>query len=67
MTDDAVTKAVSRFLKNVSFTAQRDVEKAVRHAIASGKLRGHENFTTGVTLANEALDLNITIFSKIEL
>jgi hypothetical protein len=67
MTDDAVTTAVSRFLKNISFTAQREVEKAVRQAIASGKLRGNENFTTAVTLANEALGLNVTIFSKIDL
>jgi hypothetical protein len=67
MTDDVVATAVSRFLKNVSFTAQREVEKAVRQAIVGGKLRGNENFTTAVTLANDALGLNVTIFSKIDL
>jgi hypothetical protein len=68
MTDDAAIKtAVNRFLKNVNFTAEREIEKAVRKALAAGKLQGGENLTTSVTLANETLDLNVTIFNKIEL
>lgn len=67
MTDDAVKAAVSRFLKNINFTAQRELEKAVRTALVSKKVHGGETLTTAVTLANETLELNITIFSKIEL
>lgn len=67
MNDTNVKTAVDRFLKTVSFNAQRELEKAVRKAISSGKLRGTENLTTAVTLSNEKLDLNVTIFSKIEL
>ena len=67
MKDDAVKAAVTRFVKNISFTAQREIEKVVRKAVDSGKLQGDENLTTAVTLSNEALDLNITIFSKIDL
>ncbi|MBI3705113.1 MAG: hypothetical protein HY244_15000 [Rhizobiales bacterium] len=58
---------MSRFLKNVSFKAQGEIEKAVRSGLASGKLHSGESLTAGVTLTSEKLDLNITIFSKIEL
>lgn len=67
MNDDAVKTAANRFVKNVSFTAQREIEKVLRNAVASGKLKGGENLTTSVTLSSETLGLNVTIFSKIEL
>lgn len=67
MNDDAVKAAVNRFVKNISFTAQRELEKVVRNAIASGKMQGGDNVTASVTLASEKIDLNVTIFSKIEL
>jgi hypothetical protein len=67
MNDEEVKTAVSRFLKNVSFKAQGEIEKVVRTAVASGKLHSGESLTAGVTLSSEKLDLNITIFSKIEL
>ena len=67
MTDEELKVAVSRFLKNVSFKAQSEIEKVLRSAIASGKLHSGESLTAGVTLTSEKLDLNITIFSKIEL
>jgi hypothetical protein len=67
MNDQALKAAVGRFLKNVNFTAQREIEKVVRSAVANGKLHDGENFTASVTLASDKLDLNVTIFSKIEL
>ena len=67
MNDQALKAAVGRFLKNVNFTAQREIEKVVRSAVASGKLQDGENFTAAVTLSSEKLVLNVTIFSKIEL
>lgn len=67
MKDEALKAAVGQFLKNVNFTAQREIEKVLRKAIASGKLKGNETVTTGVTLSSETVDLNVTIYSKIEL
>jgi hypothetical protein len=67
MNDAALKTAVDRFLANVSFTARREVEKVVRSALANGKLRRGEILTTAVTLSNEKVDLDVTIFSKIEL
>lgn len=65
--DEAVTAAVRQFLKTINATAQREIEKAVRNAIASGKLQGNETCTAGVTLSSEKAGLNVTIYSKIEL
>lgn len=65
--DKALKASVDRFLKTVSFTAQSEVEKAIRAAIASGKIEGHETFTAAVALSSEKIGLNITIYSKIEL
>lgn len=67
MNDAALKTAVDRFLANVSFTARREVEKVVRDALANGKLHRGEVLTTSVTLSNEKVDLDVTIFSKIEL
>jgi len=67
MDDAAINTAVSRFLKSVSVSAHREIEKVVRKAVASGQVREGETLTVGVTLANEKLDLDITIFNKIEL
>jgi hypothetical protein len=67
MNDEAVKAAAGRFVKSVGITAQREIEKAVRNALANGKLQGGEKFTAAVTLSSEPLDLNVTIFSKIEL
>jgi hypothetical protein len=67
MNDAALKSAVERFLANVSFTARREVEKVVRNALAKGTLRRGEVLTTAVTLSNDKVDLDVTIFSKIEL
>ena len=67
MSDETVKAAVGQFLKHVNFTAQREIEKVVRNALASGRLKGNESITAGVTLSSETIDLNVTIYSKIEL
>ena len=67
MNEAALQVAVGQFLKTVTFKAQRELEKVVRNAVASGKLKHGEPVTASVTLSNDKLDLNITIFSKIEI
>jgi hypothetical protein len=67
MNDEKLRAAVARFLKNVNFSAQREIEKVVQNAIANGKIRGDETITAGVTLTSELIDLKLTIYSKIEL
>jgi Family of unknown function (DUF6494) len=67
MSDEAIAAAVERFVKKISFSTQREVERIVRAALASGKIHGHETVTAAVTLSSEKLGLNTTIYSKIEL
>lgn len=59
--------SIDRFVRTVGGKAQSEVEKAVRKAIASGKLQGHETVSTAVALSSEKIGLNITIYGKIEL
>ena len=66
MNDAAVKAAVGQLLKNVNFTAQRELEKVVRTAMTNGNLKAGEPLSVSVTLAAEKIDLNITIFSKLE-
>lgn len=67
MNDEALKAAVQKFLKYVNAAAQSEIEKAVRNAVASGKLSSHETCTAGVTLSSEKLELDITIYSRIVL
>lgn len=67
MNDAALKTAVDRFLANVSFNARRELEKVVRSALANGTLHNGEILTTAVTLSNRKVDLDVTIFSKLEL
>ena len=68
MNEDVVRAAVARFIKNVSATAQGEIEKVVRSALASGKLKGHEDsITTSVSLSSDKVGLNVTIYNSIDL
>lgn len=67
MNEAEIKAAVGRFLKHVNFTAQRELEKAIRNASAGGKLQSGESFAASVMLASEQIDLNVTIFSRIEI
>jgi hypothetical protein len=67
MNDEVMKAAVRQFLKSVNATAQREIEKVVRNAVANGKLRGNETCTAAVTLSSEKVGLNVTIYSKIAL
>ena len=67
MNDEVMKAAVQQFLKNVTATAQREIEKVIRNAVATGKLQGNETCSAAVTFASEKVGLNITIYNKIEL
>jgi len=67
MNEETLKAAVGQFLKYVNGTAQRELEKAVRKAIASGQLRANEACSTGVTLSIEKVGLDVTIYGNIKL
>ena len=67
MNEEALTAAVDRFMRSVDLSARRELEKAMRKGLASGRLQTGVPMTTSITLSNPQADLDITIFSKIEL
>lgn len=50
MDEDAFNLSIRKFLKHFGVTAQREIEGAVRKAIAEGKLRGDESVPVRATL-----------------
>jgi hypothetical protein len=63
MNEDVFNASLRKFLKQVGVTSQREIEKAVRDALADGRLMGHEKLTAkmvltvgGVSLIHEVSD-----------
>jgi hypothetical protein len=67
MNEDVLNTSIRRFLKTVGVTSQREIEKAVRAAIANGKLKGNEALSARMTLTVGGIDLTHTINDNIEL
>jgi hypothetical protein len=67
MNEDALNSSVRKFLKEVGVTSQREIEKAVRDAVASGTLKGNEALPAKITLTVGGINLSHTVEHKIEL
>jgi hypothetical protein len=67
MNEDALNNSVRKFLKVVGVTSQREIEKAVREAVAGGKLKGNEKLPAKVTLTVGGINLSHTIDGAVEL
>jgi hypothetical protein len=67
MNEDVLNTSVRKFLKIVGVTSQREIEKAVRAAVANGKLKGDTALPAKVTLTVGGIDLSHTIDGEIEL
>ncbi len=67
MNEDKFNTSLRGFLKKVGITSQREIEKAVREAIASGKLKGHEKLPAKMVLTLGGVSLTHEITEEIEL
>jgi hypothetical protein len=67
MNEDVFNMSLRKFLKKVGVTSQREIEKAVRTAIDSGRLKGTETLQAEVTLKINGVELTEKIDGKIEL
>jgi hypothetical protein len=67
MNEDVLNTSVRKFLKTVGVTSQREIEKAVRDAIAKGGIKGNEALKAKVTLTVGGINLSHTIDGAIEL
>jgi Family of unknown function (DUF6494) len=67
MNEDALNNSVRKFLKVLGVTSQREIEKAVREAIAQGKLTGHERLSAKAVVTLERIGLSHKVDGEIEL
>ena len=67
MNEDVFNASLRGFLKKVGITSQREIEKAVRDAVASGKLKGSETLKAKVTLTLDGTGLTHVVDGDIKL
>ena len=67
MNEDVFNGSLRKFLKKVGITSQREIEKAVRDAVASGRLKGHEKLPAKMVLTVGGVSLSHEISDEIEL
>ena len=67
MNEDVFNTSLRKFLKKVGITSQREIEKAVRDALASGRLKGHEKLPAKMVLTLGGVSLSHEISDEIEL
>ena len=67
MNEDIFNTSLRGFLKKVGITSQREIEKAVRDAIASGHIKGEEKLPARVVLTIGGVSLSHEITGEIEL
>jgi hypothetical protein len=67
MNEDVFNNSLRGFLKKVGITSQREIEKAVRDAVASGRLKGSEKLPAKIVLTVGGVSLTHEIAGDIEL
>ena len=67
MNEDVLNVSLRKFLKKVGITSQREIEQALRAAVASGRLKGNETLPAKVILTVDGVGLAVEIEGVIEL
>jgi hypothetical protein len=67
MNEDVLNTSLRKFLKTVGVTSQREIEKAIRDAVAAGKIKGNEALSARMVLTIGDVGLEYAIDSTIEL
>ena len=67
MDEDIFNMSARKFLKKVGVTAQREIEGAVREALADGRLTGNEKIAARATITLEGLAAETVISGDIDL
>jgi hypothetical protein len=67
MNEDVFNGSIRKFLKTLGVTAQREIEKAVRQALAEGKLKGNEKLAAQATITLGSIGFRHEIKGDIEL
>ena len=67
MDENVFNMSVRKFLKTVGVTSQREIEKAVRDAVSTGRLAGVDRIPAKARVRLEGVDVDINIDGPIEL
>ena len=67
MNEENFNMSIRKFLKTVGVTAQREIEKSVREALAAGKLKGTERLKIAARITMPGTALDVDISGEIEL
>ena len=67
MNEDAFNASLRGFLQKVGITSQREIEKAVRDAVAAGRLKGNEKLPAKMVLTVGGVGLAHEIAGEIEI
>ena len=67
MDENTLNIETRKFLKEVGITSQREIEKAVREALQSGKLEGKERLKARVTLTVDEIGLRHEVDGEIHI
>ena len=67
MNDDQLNMNIRKYLKKVGVTSQREIESAIRNALADGRIKGDETLPVKVSLSVTEIDLSIDIDGDIDL
>ena len=67
MNEESLNMSLRKFLKVVGVTSQQEIEKAIRAAVADGRLKGNETISAQMVLTIGKIDLNHKVDGQIEL
>lgn len=67
MNEDVFNASIRKFLKTLGVGAQREIEKAVRQALADGRLKGDEKLPAQATVTIGGLKFTHEVAGDIEL
>ena len=67
MNEDVFNISVRKFLKELGVTSQRELEKAVRAALADGRIRADQVISVNAVVSAPSLGLTHTVEAELEL
>jgi hypothetical protein len=67
MNEETFNGSLRKFLKTLGVGAQREIEKAVRQALADGRLMGNEKLPANATITIGALGFTHEVNGTLEL
>ena len=67
MDDEQLNMNIRKYLKKVGVNSQREIENAVRDALANGRINGDETLAVSVTLSVKEIELSVDIDGEINL